>query len=93
MKAPKNLDDTVEMYCAHNDYIIVALFVNNSYPNADVLAEALVDSFTKQHKDTLDALKPQFLELAKNPDQSLVDLSFLPRFTSFEDAVGKLSFR
>jgi len=86
-------DDTVEMYCSHNDYVTVALFVTGAYPGAEELADMLVKTFTKQNKLTLDTLKPQFTELAKNPDQSLIDLSFLPRFATFEDSVNRLSIR
>jgi len=82
---------SVEMYCAHNDAIIVALFVTPSYPNAEIIAQLLVESFSKQFRQLLESKKSHFLEAASNLDTSVQDLSFLAEFSSFEEAVNKLA--
>jgi len=78
------------MFCSQTDAVVIALFIQGTTFNAEELTIALGDSFTRQFRTELDSLKSQFAEAAKNPDLSLLDLSFMPKFSSFEETVNKL---
>jgi len=85
---------TIEMYCADNEYVRTAIFVDSSEfeLKGPEVVQTLLKEFCKEHKAALDELKPKFQEAAKSPEQALSDLKFLPRFATFGDTIEKLGY-
>jgi len=70
------------MYCAGNVIIRTTIFVDPAEFEGkpqDVLTQ-LHESFTKDYRALLTELKPRFVEMAKEVDKALGDVSYLPRF-------------
>ncbi len=75
----------MEMVCASNDSIIVAVFVAPEIYKSDPkkTAKEILNNFTQQYQTTLQELKPTFVACLKDLESARNDLSLLPHFEKF----------
>jgi len=81
----------LDMYCATNDVIVVAIFVSNTYVrNAEELVTLLLQRFTTQFRTQIESHRTRYQEMAKKSEEAFLDTSFMTRFSSFEDVLLKV---
>lgn len=75
----------MEMVCASNDAIIIAIFIAPDMYKSDPhrVARELLHDFMTQYRETLLSLKPIFTAAMRDAEKARNDLSLLPHFEKF----------
>lgn len=84
--------EAVLMFMAEDARCIACAFVSKALEaQGAALAEATLDKFTHTYAQELAGLRDAFLTEAKNPDESLLCVRFLPNFAGFAQIVEVLT--
>jgi len=89
---------TLDMYCAHSEDIIAAVFVNQDYDRpGGVVAATIRDTFLSTYSSELQQHWHEFESVAEEANRSgqedegaAANESFLPLFTGFRDVIERL---
>jgi len=86
--------NSIEMYCAENEYIYAAIFLDSRdfKGNGSELVLEILKSFTSAYSSTLITLKPKFIQVSKMEEPLLVTTHMEP-FNGFVETIDNMGLQ